>query len=93
MFILFLFSAVYINYAHSIGEDGPSIDISKVPIARGFTTEVCAGLLDKDDKSVEETAVEEVFEECGYKISTENLEKIIATRFFSTNIEYLWLLN
>jgi len=41
----------------------------------GLTLELCAGIMDKN-KTQEETAVEEVFEECGYKISSENLELI-----------------
>ena len=47
-----------------------------------FTFELCAGLIDKD-KSVEEIAIEEIDEECGYKIDIKDLKKI--TSFF-TNV-------
>ena len=35
---------------------------------RGITTELCAGILDKN-KSLAEIATEEVYEECGYQLS------------------------
>lgn len=41
----------------------------------GFTYELCAGLMDKG-KSPAQTAIEEVDEETGYKVSLEQLEKI-----------------
>lgn len=47
-----------------------------------FTFELCAGLVDKD-KSIENIAIEEIDEECGYKVELENLQKI--TSFF-TNV-------
>ena len=47
-----------------------------------FTFELCAGLVDKD-KSVEEIAIEEIDEECGYEIDIKDLKKI--TSFF-TNV-------
>jgi UDP-sugar diphosphatase len=43
----------------------------------GFTYELCAGILDKN-KSEEETALEEVEEETGYKISRGAIEKIVS---------------
>ncbi|WP_104713126.1 NUDIX hydrolase [Helicobacter cetorum] len=42
----------------------------------GYTYELCAGLVDKPNKSLEEIACEEVLEECGYKIEPKNLENI-----------------
>ena len=47
-----------------------------------YTYELCAGLVDKD-KSIEEIAIEEIDEECGYKVELKNLQKI--TSFF-TNV-------
>ena len=47
-----------------------------------FTYELCAGLVDKD-KSIEDIVVEEVDEECGYKISKDDLIKITS---FYTNV-------
>ncbi|MEY4504267.1 MAG: hypothetical protein RL154_560 [Pseudomonadota bacterium] len=42
-----------------------------------FTYELCAGVCDKD-KSLEETAIEEIDEECGYNVAIEKLEFITA---------------
>ncbi|MCE3039631.1 NUDIX domain-containing protein [Helicobacter sp. faydin-H10] len=42
----------------------------------GYTYELCAGLVDKEGKSLEEIAREEVLEECGYDISLQELQKI-----------------
>ena len=47
----------------------------------GYTYELCAGLVDKEGKSVEQIAKEEVQEECGYKVN--NLEYITS---FSTAV-------
>lgn len=47
----------------------------------GYTYELCAGLIDKADKSVETIAREEILEECGYDVSEEKLERI--TSFFT----------
>jgi len=43
----------------------------------GVTLELCAGLVDKD-KSLQEIAQEEIEEECGYKVSSDSIEKITA---------------
>ncbi|WP_281747328.1 NUDIX hydrolase [Helicobacter suis] len=42
----------------------------------GYTYELCAGLVDKANKSLEQIACEEVFEECGYAIEPQMLQKI-----------------
>ncbi|MCI6218252.1 MAG: NUDIX hydrolase [Helicobacter sp.] len=41
-----------------------------------YVYELCAGLVDKPNKSIEQIAVEEVMEECGYKVGLDNLQKI-----------------
>lgn len=46
----------------------------------GFTYELCAGIIDKD-KSAKQIAKEEIFEECGYDIDVEDIEKV--TSFYS----------
>lgn len=48
---------------------------------KGIVYELCAGLVDKEGKSIEEIAREEILEECGYDIPTERLQKI--NTFFS----------
>jgi UDP-sugar diphosphatase len=47
----------------------------------GVTLELCAGILDKD-LSLEETASEEILEECGFRIAPQDLEKI--TSFYTS---------
>ena len=42
----------------------------------GYTYELCAGLLDKSDKSIKEVAAEEVQEECGYKLTPAQLHSV-----------------
>lgn len=46
----------------------------------GMTIELCAGLADKD-KSLKQITKEEIFEECGYDVPQENIEKI--TSFYT----------
>jgi len=47
-----------------------------------YTYELCAGLVDKE-KSLEQIAIEEIDEECGYRVNENNIQKI--TSFF-TNV-------
>ncbi len=48
----------------------------------GYMYELCAGLVDKPKKTLEQIAAEEVFEECGYEISPNRLTKI--TTFYTS---------
>ena len=41
----------------------------------GMSTELCAGIIDKE-LSIEQIAIEEIDEECGFKVSLEKLERI-----------------
>jgi UDP-sugar diphosphatase len=47
----------------------------------GYTYELCAGIVDKE-LTLEEIAKEEIFEECGYDIPTNTLERI--TSFYTS---------
>ncbi len=47
----------------------------------GVTVELCAGILDKD-LTLEETASEEILEECGFRVEPSDLEKI--TSFYTS---------
>ena len=47
----------------------------------GYTYELCAGLIDKADKSIETIAKEEILEECGYAVEEKDLLRI--TSFFT----------
>lgn len=46
----------------------------------GFTYELCAGIIDKN-KSALQIAKEEIFEECGYDVADEQIQKV--TSFYS----------
>lgn len=48
-----------------------------------MTVEFCAGIVDKN-KSLDEIAVEEVREECGYEVKASDLQKIISCRYTSS---------
>lgn len=45
----------------------------------GLTVEFCAGIVDKN-KSLEEIAVDEVREECGYEVKVSDMQRIISCR-------------
>ncbi|XP_005803468.1 uridine diphosphate glucose pyrophosphatase [Xiphophorus maculatus] len=53
------------------------------PASAGVTYELCAGLVDKPDLSLEEIARQEVLEECGYDIPASKLKRITS---FRTNV-------
>ncbi|KAF7233554.1 Uridine diphosphate glucose pyrophosphatase [Paragonimus skrjabini miyazakii] len=58
-------------------EDEDFISLSaSVPASKGDTIELCAGLIDGEDPRPEKTAVQEVLEECGYKVSESSLRLI-----------------
>ena len=46
----------------------------------GYTLELCAGIVDKE-KSLEQIAKEEIYEECGYDVPVKKLDKI--TSFYT----------
>ncbi|XP_062432686.1 uridine diphosphate glucose pyrophosphatase NUDT14 [Rhea pennata] len=51
-----------------------------LPAVVGVTYELCAGIVDKPDLSLEEIAREEVLEECGYCVPVTDLRKITSYR-------------
>lgn len=61
--------ALYATKLRSAAKNGWSCDI---PLADGFTCELCAGLVDKD-KSMEEIVKEEILEECGYDVNVSSI--------------------
>ncbi|KAK3912771.1 Uridine diphosphate glucose pyrophosphatase NUDT14 [Frankliniella fusca] len=70
-------------YYSSIPEDDKKsgrIDTSKHPPSLGITLEFCAGIVDKN-KSLVETAREEVLEECGYDVPLEKFEWFKTARY------------
>ncbi|XP_040920728.1 uridine diphosphate glucose pyrophosphatase NUDT14 isoform X3 [Toxotes jaculatrix] len=50
------------------------------PAVAGVTYELCAGLVDKPDLSLEEIARQEVLEECGYDVPASKLKRITSYR-------------
>ncbi|XP_014249490.1 uridine diphosphate glucose pyrophosphatase-like isoform X1 [Cimex lectularius] len=56
-----------------------TIDTSRYPPKLGMSLEFCSGIVDKE-KSLAEIAVEEAYEECGYKINKNSLEKVKSYR-------------
>merc|ERR1712035_40057 len=70
--------AVYYNSIPESDRFGP-IDTTKYPASLGYTLEVCAGIVDKT-KSLAEITVEEIYEECGFKVEADKLEYIIQFR-------------
>uniref|UniRef100_A0A3B3WWX2 Nudix hydrolase domain-containing protein n=1 Tax=Poecilia mexicana TaxID=48701 RepID=A0A3B3WWX2_9TELE len=65
------------------------------PASAGVTYELCAGLVDKPDLSLEEIARQEVLEECGYDIPASKLKRITSFRlpirvFFFSFLLSIW---
>lgn len=50
------------------------------PGSAGVTYELCAGLVDKPNLSLEEIARQEVLEECGYDVPASKLKRITSYR-------------
>lgn len=50
------------------------------PASAGVTYELCAGLVDKPDLSLEEIARQEILEECGYDVPASKLKRITSYR-------------
>ena len=73
-------AAVYLNAAEELGQSDPGVvDSEKVPGTMGVTYELCAGIVDKA-ASLKQIAKEEIFEECGYDVPLEQIEKITSYR-------------
>ncbi|XP_069494301.1 uridine diphosphate glucose pyrophosphatase NUDT14 isoform X2 [Ambystoma mexicanum] len=53
---------------------------SLLPAAVGVTYELCAGIIDHPDLSLEETACREILEECGYEVPVGNLKRVSSYR-------------
>ena len=68
--------AVYMSKVGPELDVGDQVDTDKFPGSLGLTLELCAGIVDKK-LSLEEIAVEEVKEECGYQVSPGKLTKIV----------------
>lgn len=64
---------------NSAKEQKNVIDMSTVSVKNAITLELCAGLVDKP-VSLRQVAMEEVLEECGYKVPVDSLEEIITYR-------------
>lgn len=58
-----------------------AIDTTKYPPSLGFTIELCAGIVDKD-QSLAEIMKDEILEECGYAVPLSAIEKVTSYRYF-----------
>ncbi|XP_078263367.1 uridine diphosphate glucose pyrophosphatase NUDT14 [Rhinoraja longicauda] len=56
------------------------VAVQTLPASLGVTYELCAGLVDKPGLSLEQVAMEEVQEECGYRVPLESLQKVTSYR-------------
>lgn len=56
------------------------------PASVGVTYELCAGLVDKPQLSLEEIARQEVLEECGYDVPVSKLKRITSYRSAASKI-------
>ena len=62
-------------YARKMLESGSE---EELPASEGVTLELCAGLIDKQGKSVAQHAKEEILEETGYDVSLDKIGTVIA---------------
>uniref|UniRef100_A0A2D4IJE5 Uridine diphosphate glucose pyrophosphatase NUDT14 n=1 Tax=Micrurus lemniscatus lemniscatus TaxID=129467 RepID=A0A2D4IJE5_MICLE len=51
-----------------------------LPASKGVTYELCAGIVDQPELSLEEIACKEVLEECGYEVPVTSLKRITSYR-------------
>lgn len=58
------------------------------PASAGVTYELCAGIVDKPDLSLEEIACQEVLEECGYEVPVSKLRRITSYRSEYTSLTH-----
>uniref|UniRef100_A0A915KV25 Uridine diphosphate glucose pyrophosphatase NUDT14 n=1 Tax=Romanomermis culicivorax TaxID=13658 RepID=A0A915KV25_ROMCU len=68
--------AVYMNKILSNHQEINENIFDSYPTSFAFTLEMCAGILDKN-KSPKEIAKEEIYEECGFDVPLEKIEKIV----------------
>ncbi|MBN3317203.1 NUD14 pyrophosphatase, partial [Atractosteus spatula] len=61
-------------------EENPESHPNPPPASSGVTYELCAGLVDKPELSLEEIARQEILEECGYDVPVTKLRKIASYR-------------
>lgn len=62
------------------GDSSEETSSPQPPASAGVTYELCAGLVDKPNLSLEEIARQEVLEECGYDVPVTKLRKITSYR-------------
>ncbi|XP_013924872.1 PREDICTED: uridine diphosphate glucose pyrophosphatase isoform X1 [Thamnophis sirtalis] len=51
-----------------------------LPASKGITYELCAGIIDQPELSLEEIACKEILEECGYEVPLTSLKRITSYR-------------
>lgn len=78
-----VFASPLLSRAKTLAE----IDFRKISLESGFTLELCAGIVDKE-KSLEQIAQEEIYEECGYDVPLTKIEKIVCCRCAGITLFY-----
>ena len=58
---------------------GSIVKTDEHDIKKGYSLELCAGIVDKND-NIEKIAKDEVLEECGYDVPESSLRKIFSFR-------------
>lgn len=66
----FILAVYYTRAKNYLNPQTGEFDLQAAPTSLGYTIELCAGLLDKPGLSAAQTAVEEVIEECGYRVDS-----------------------
>lgn len=61
-------------------KEGSIIKTDEHDLEKGYSLELCAGIVDKNH-SIEKIAKEEVLEECGYDVPESSLRKIFSFRY------------
>lgn len=60
-------------------KEGAVIETAKHDVLKGYSLELCAGIVDKND-TIEKIAKDEVLEECGYDVPESSLQKLFSFR-------------
>ena len=66
-------------YASGLNRNSTMLNHSNTPLhgKEGITLELCAGMIDKPDKTPKEIAQSEVLEECGYEVPLSNIDHVL----------------
>ena len=72
-----IFTSHIANLPENHGKEFSDIEWTSYDTEIGFTIELCAGLIDKEGLTPREIASEEISEECGYRVDSDDLIHIV----------------